>query len=119
MAHDLFFAPEGGDGVEFLVTKATGKLQFPVTIWSVDEVEQKSKALLEVKGKLEDLRKRLSYADLIKVLMDRQDQQARDEVHARSPISGLFALASSDQAPHQTPSNPNSPPEETIDAKAP
>ena len=120
VAHDLFVAPDNGsDGVEFIVAKATGKLQFPQHVWSVDEVERKSDELLTMRDKLKTLSSRLSYADIVKALMDQGDNKQWELSAERTPIAALFALAPLGPETPQPPSDPDSPPPETTDAKAP
>jgi hypothetical protein len=119
VAHDLFFHPDDGDGIEFLVTKATGKLQFPNHNWTVDNVEQKSDELLSLRDKLKALERRLSYADLVRALIQQEDRKAREDVAQHSPIAMLFGQAPSDQADHQPPLDPGSLLQGTTDAKSP
>ncbi|HEY0920504.1 hypothetical protein [Devosia sp.] len=116
VAHDLFLAPEKEGDIEFLVTKATGKLQFPETVWTVDEVEQKCDELAGVQGKLKALSGRLSYADVIRALVEQEDRKARGIALEQMPISALFGLVPPDQGSHLPPSDPESHPQETTNA---
>ena len=59
MAHDLFMPSEKTDGVEFLVVKARGTLQFPTVDWTVDDFHDAYALLLSYRLEMESLRNRL------------------------------------------------------------
>ncbi len=114
VAHDVFGPDEHGDGVEFIVTKASGKLRFPDVRWSVALVEEKSNELLEALARLKDLSSAFRRSEVIKAMMDHPNPGAvLWPTDALSGLAGLFAAsprASSDQ---------DLIPQETIDAKSP
>lgn len=112
VAHDMFDADPSGDGVEFFVTKAAGKLHFPETRWSVDETEEKSDELLLIADTLDHLKKAFGRSDIVKALLEQQKSP-----ESAQPIGGLFQLGSSIPAPPQPPSDQGSAPQETKDAK--
>ncbi|UFI03453.1 hypothetical protein [Roseibium aggregatum] len=86
VAHDLFGPDESQTGIEFFVTKAKGKLHFPTVVWSVDEVEKKSKELMNAQAKLKKMCSLFVRVDLVNALL------AREKQDDAQPIAGLFSL---------------------------
>lgn len=116
VAHDVFGPDDQGDGIEFLVTKASGKLTFPDVRWSVQDTLDKSEELGAISEQLKKLKSDLSQSDLIRALARHPNALAS---LYQPPIDGLPALGSQGEAPPQPPSDPSSTPQETTDAKAP
>lgn len=114
VAHDLFGPDEDGGGIEFLVTKANGKLAFPDVKWTVDDTEAKSDELLLVAAELRELKKDLGNADIVKALMSR----SKDDTTS-APIGRLFQLGASALGAQTTPWYLGSTPLEPTDAKSP
>lgn len=56
VAHDLFSPAKGIKGVNFHVTKAKGKLDFPETIWDIEKFQAEAKQLLIWSGEIERLK---------------------------------------------------------------
>lgn len=126
VAHDLFVSDENGDGIEFIVMKATGKLTFPEVRWSVDDVEAKSDELLALRETLKELEIKLKNADLLKALLQPQPQGGLglggallQPATGVAPILAPWWQGQLAQAAPQLPSDPSSDLQETIDAKAP
>lgn len=82
IAHDMFFAKEGG--VSFFVTKAKGKLSFPTVIWTEDDFQAEYAKLRVATAELDRLQHQLSNAELVKALMISRNRQ---------PTNALFSLA--------------------------
>lgn len=60
IAHEMFGPDEDGDGVEFLITRAKGKLTFPKTKWSISEFEEKYSTLISLTKKLGEFRAKIA-----------------------------------------------------------
>ena len=116
VAHDLFFPHHEGDGIEFLVTKATGKVQFPKHQWSVDDVEARCEELRLIAGKLKELKPLFQQSDIIKALINQKSDSGG--LLSQQPIGGLFGLGLRDQESPPTPSGSGSLLPETTDAKS-
>lgn len=116
VAHDLFDVDETGDGVEFFVTKAHGKLEFPETKWSVDTVEEKSEELLSLSSTLRECSRQLKHAEIIAALLATPDPQPPS---GAPPIGGLFQLGASALAGQTTPWFLGTDPLEPKDATSP
>jgi len=101
VAHDLFMADESRTGVEFLVAKAKGKLQFPTIIWTVDDVEKKSEELLTAQKELKNFSKLFGRLDVVKALLQRLPQDNG------SPIEALFQLGRQPLGDPPPPSSPD------------
>lgn len=117
VAHDLFFPDDEGEGIEFLVTKATARLQFPRHKWTVDQVEQRSDELRAIRETLAAMKTLFKASEVFKALMSNENAQAR--ILASTPITALYGQDYLDQAPHQAPSDQDLPHSETTNAKAP
>ncbi|HEV2550353.1 MAG TPA: hypothetical protein VGU20_23780 [Stellaceae bacterium] len=62
IAHVLFFEPDKGDGVQFFVTKAKGKLDIPETIWDIAKFETEYLEIDHFTDELRLLEERLEYS---------------------------------------------------------
>lgn len=114
VAHDLFDADETGDGVEFFVTKAHGKLEFPETRWSVDDAEEKSDALLNLASTLKECSEKLKNAEIIAALLASPKTVGAND---GPPIGGLFQLGATGLADQTAPwflGSPSSTPSDAL-----
>jgi hypothetical protein len=100
--------------VEFFVTKAHGKLEFPETKWSVDTVENKSEELLAVAETLKQCSLQLKHAEIIAALLTQAPEPS-----ASPPIGQLFQLGASALEGQTTPWFLGSTPLKPTDAKSP
>jgi hypothetical protein len=116
VAHDLFFADEDGDGIEFIVTKAHGTIKFPETKWSVDDVEERSMELLATSDRLKALKEDFKRSDQLLALAKAPPQWINALMTTNA---GLWSQEFSGPVPLRPPSDPNSAPQETTDAKSP
>jgi hypothetical protein len=65
VAHNLFVPTETGDGVEFVVVRARGKLNFPKNDWSVAKFEEIQEEIGEFSNELESLRENLKISSAV------------------------------------------------------
>lgn len=108
VAHDMFLPAKEGDGVEFLVVKASAKLKLDNTIWSIRDVQDRVTHLMEVTTDLRDMQK------------DMSAKRVMDALQAAPPKNSLWnALALLSQESPQPPSPQDYPPPETKNAKSP
>jgi hypothetical protein len=71
MAHDVFFPDDQGDGVQFLVIKAKGKLSIPPTRWSVAQFFDKYLEIVKLSKEADDMATVLSRMALASLLRKR------------------------------------------------
>ena len=91
VAHELFMADEKGDGVEFLVTKAKGKLEFPKTRWSVSDFIDKGKNIQAHAETLSELSKALKARKRYNRLIEALSKQPSPSEEAQ-PLNYLSKL---------------------------
>ena len=89
MAHDMFFPDDEGDGVQFLVVKAKGKLAFPKTHWSAAAFLKKYVRLSKLAKDAEDLATSLSTISLAKLLREAKDASGAPRGQRRSPAETI------------------------------
>jgi hypothetical protein len=65
VAHNLFVPSETSDGVEFVVVRARGKLNFPKNDWSVAKFEEIQEEIGEFSNELESLRENLKISSAV------------------------------------------------------
>lgn len=53
LAHEPFWQDEEGDGVQFIIVRARGKLSFPNTRWSIEDFETKYAKLFSLRQTVE------------------------------------------------------------------
>lgn len=76
IAHDTFLPDHEGDGVEFVVVKAKGKLAFPKTKWSIADIFAKYAKILELTQGAREVTVVLSAITLGKLLREAQEPNA-------------------------------------------
>ena len=108
VAHDLFLPSSKCDGVEFLITKASGKLKMLNTHWSVQDVHDRVDTLTEATRTLKKIQSDIGIKRVSEALIAGQRKNAL-----------LVALAGLDQDTPPIPCSPDCPPQGTTDAKLP
>lgn len=96
MAHNLFLPSDDGKSVEFLVTKAKGKLVFPEEVWSEDRIRNEVSKMNGWCTKMKKLESAISSATLRRLLADALVHQPTNpnffaqEVSASPQFPGLL-----------------------------
>ena len=80
VAHDLFGPDPDGDGVEFLVIKAKGKLKFPEVKWSINDCVEKINKMNFYRKQLEGLQQSFKNNSLINQLLAHDTSEHSDEL---------------------------------------
>jgi hypothetical protein len=100
IAHDMFMADDEGDGVQFIVVKAKGKLSFPETRWSIVH-------FLKKYGQITDLTEKVKEVDIVVS----QITLARLLAEAKDPSAWPQGLGLLNPLLHPLPELPGSPPQ--------
>lgn len=108
-AHVAFGADETGDGVVFLVTKASGKLRIPEVKWSVSDFKSRAHNLLDAIPKIKKIERMLSRSEVVNDFLSQSPK----------PTPKLSELAAAFLAVPPSPLVLDFPPLETKDAKSP
>lgn len=91
VAHDMFMEDESGECVEFIVVKASGKIQFPQMKWSLGDFRQKTDELWAIHNSLDSLPNALQKGKLALAM-------------AKTPPNSLLELLDSlNPLPHPSP----------------
>jgi hypothetical protein len=102
IAHDWFGPSDDTDGVQFMIARASGKLSFPKTNWSIKRFNEKTTELHNLAKDLKEVIPVFRKADIVKALLTRPP--SNEELGELGPL-GLALL--------QIPLDQGSPPPKT------
>jgi hypothetical protein len=116
VAHDVFIDYERTDGVEFLLVRAKGKIDFPDMQWSVDHFEKLFLSLMDFQHAINKLETKLRHAkrpdaNALAALLASIPSEPTEEPIGLGSLGRLIRPLPTDHSLETNPANPETDPE--------